>query len=185
MRTASLIHPPEAYPNDGLYARLIHSLNLTAAVFQSPWASWQIHKMAGCACAEDTGNVFPAIVGQLSRYAPRQYGTCVPRCMPRSLTGGFCWSWLREKRSRHSWCMCNTPFYVSGVRPMDVNPNVRRITMTDAMKNCIGQWTNIGVLLDFLTWITGQFLCFRSCINWKGWHYSTLNSFVTLIITVM
>ena len=49
------------------------------------------------------------------------HGTCmthVPWCMPGSLTSGFLWSRWRVKRSRHSRCMCNTQFYVSGKRPM-------------------------------------------------------------------
>ena len=44
-------------------------------------------------------------------------GTCVthvPRCMPGSLTSGFIWSRWRGKRSRHSRCMRNPQFYVSG-----------------------------------------------------------------------
>ena len=49
------------------------------------------------------------------------HGTCVthvPYCMPGSLTRGFHWSRWREKRSRHSQCMTNPQFYVSGKRPM-------------------------------------------------------------------
>ena len=45
------------------------------------------------------------------------HGTCVthvPRCMPWSQTGGFLWSQWRGKRSRHSRCMPNAQFYVSG-----------------------------------------------------------------------
>ena len=47
------------------------------------------------------------------------HGTCVthvPWCMPRSLTGGFHWSRWRGKRSRHSRCVRNPQFYVSGKR---------------------------------------------------------------------
>ena len=36
-----------------------------------PWASYQIHKMAGCACAGNAGNVFPTTVGWGSRHASR------------------------------------------------------------------------------------------------------------------
>ena len=56
----------------------------------SPWASYQIRKIAGCACAGNAGNVFPRrrfqrkpIVGD--------HGTCVmhvPWCMSGSLTCG-------------------------------------------------------------------------------------------------
>ena len=49
------------------------------------------------------------------------HGTCVtqvPWCMPGSLTRGFLWSRWWGKRSRHSRCMRNLHFYVSGKRPM-------------------------------------------------------------------
>ena len=67
----------------------------------SLWASLQIRKIAGCACAGNAGNVFP-----------------VPLCMSGSLTSGFLWSLWRGKRSRHSRHMRNPQFYVSGKRPM-------------------------------------------------------------------
>ena len=35
----------------------------------SPWASCQIRKIVGCACAGDAGNVFPANAGYQSRHA--------------------------------------------------------------------------------------------------------------------
>ena len=44
--------------------------------------------------------------------------THVPWYMTGALTGGFLWSWWRGKRSRHSRCMHNQQFYVSGKRPM-------------------------------------------------------------------
>ena len=49
------------------------------------------------------------------------HGTCVthvPWCMPGSLTSGFLWSLWPRKRFRHSRCMHNLQFYVSGKRPM-------------------------------------------------------------------
>ena len=42
----------------------------------------------------------------------------VPWCMPGSVTNGFFWSRWRGKSSRHSRCMRNPQFYVSGKRPM-------------------------------------------------------------------
>ena len=45
------------------------------------------------------------------------YVTHVPGCMTGSLTRGFHWSRWRGKRSRHSRCMRNPSFYVSGKRP--------------------------------------------------------------------
>ena len=81
----------------------------------SSWASYLIRKIAGCACAGNAGNVFPAPrVGDPEIH----HGTCVthvPWCMPVSLTSGFIWSRWRGKHSRH---MHNLQLYVSGKRPM-------------------------------------------------------------------
>ena len=55
-------------------------------------------------------------------------GTCVthvPWCMLGSLTSSFIWSGWRGKRSRHSRCMRNPQFYVSGKRPMPLRYHVR------------------------------------------------------------
>ena len=56
---------------------------------------------------------------------PRHCGLVIPTCisprvsgMPGSLTNGFIRSRWRGKRSRHSRCMRNPQFYVSGKRPM-------------------------------------------------------------------
>ena len=38
---------------------------------QAPWASWKIRIIAGCACAVNAGNVFPAISCYQSRHASR------------------------------------------------------------------------------------------------------------------
>ena len=84
----------------------------------SAWASYQIRKIAGCACAGNPGKVFPP---------PRvsdpdmHHGTCmthVPWCMPGSLTSGFLWSRCRGIRSLHSRRMRNRQFCVSGKRPI-------------------------------------------------------------------
>ena len=48
-------------------------------------------------------------------------GTClrhVPRCIPLSLTSCFLWRRRQGKCSRHSQCMRNPQFSVSGKRPM-------------------------------------------------------------------
>ena len=44
--------------------------------------------------------------------------TYVPWCMPGLLTSGFLWSRWRWKPARHSRCMRNTQFYLSGKRPI-------------------------------------------------------------------
>ena len=59
-----------------------------------PWASYQIRKIAGCACAGNTGNVFPRRRFQrkpLVSDPGMHHGTCVthvPWCMSGSLTCG-------------------------------------------------------------------------------------------------
>ena len=58
-----------------------------------PWASYQIHKITGCACTGDAGNVFPSPASrkQLVSDPGMHHGTCVthvPWCMSRSLTRG-------------------------------------------------------------------------------------------------
>ena len=74
--------------------------NTRQTMYFLPWASCQIRKNAGCACAGNAGNVWPP---------PRVsdpdmlHGACethVPGCMPGSLTSGFLWSRWLEKRSR-------------------------------------------------------------------------------------
>ena len=58
----------------------------------SPWASYQIRKIAGCACAGNAGNVFPRRRFQRKPIVSdpgMHHGTCVthvPWCMSGSLT---------------------------------------------------------------------------------------------------
>ena len=60
----------------------------------NPWASYQIRKIAGCACAGNAGNVFPRRRFQrkpLVSDPDMHHGTCVthvPWCMSGSLTCG-------------------------------------------------------------------------------------------------
>ena len=82
------------------------------------WAPCQMRKIAGCACAGNAGNVFPA---PQIRDPDMHHGTCVthvPWCMLESLNCVFLWSWWRGKRSRHSRRMRNPQFYVSDKRPL-------------------------------------------------------------------
>ena len=59
-----------------------------------PWASYQISKLAGCACARNAGNVFPHHQLQKKPIVSDpglHHGTCVthvPWCMSVSLTRG-------------------------------------------------------------------------------------------------
>ena len=75
---------------------LIHAL-ISMAVYLIPsssWASYQIRKIAGCACAGNAGNVFPRRRFQrklLVSDPGMHHGTCVthvPWCMSGSLTCG-------------------------------------------------------------------------------------------------
>ena len=69
-------------------------LNIMVAVWSLPWASYQIRKIAGCACAGNAGNVFPRRRFQrkpLVSDPGMHHGTCVthvPWCMSGSLTCG-------------------------------------------------------------------------------------------------
>ena len=88
------------------------------------WPSCQIRKIAGCACAGIAWNVSPP-----PRFSDpdRHHGTCVthvPLCIPGSLTSGFFWSRWRGKRSRHSRCMRNPRFCVSGKRPIELKQSI-------------------------------------------------------------
>ena len=56
--------------------------------------------------------------------------TCVPWCMPGSLTNGFLWSRWRGKRSRPSRRMRNPQYYVSGKRPMSLSMSLCVIVVT-------------------------------------------------------
>ena len=82
------------------------------------WASYQIRKIAGCACAENAGNVFPPL--RVSDPDIHR-GTCVthvPWCMSGSLTSGVLFKSVVGKTPRHSRGMHNLQVYVSGKRPM-------------------------------------------------------------------
>ena len=82
------------------------------------WTSYQIHNIAGGACAGNAGNVSPPPTSReadswRSRHASRHVRHAravmhIEIASPRS----------RGKRSRHSRCMRNTQFYISGKRPM-------------------------------------------------------------------
>ena len=87
------------------------------------WATCQIRKTVGCACATHS----------FHRHPDMHHGTCVthvPWCMPGSLTIGFLWSRWRGKRSRHSRRMRNPQFYVSGQRPIQSSSRIS-ILLTD------------------------------------------------------
>ena len=88
------------------------------------WASFQICKIAGCACAGNAGKVFPANGGlAIPTYiTARVWRTHRDACRD---TNVFLWSRWRGKRSRHSRRMRNPKFYVSGKRPMARLPGIK------------------------------------------------------------
>ena len=90
------------------------------------------------------------------------HGTCVTWCMPWSLTSGFLWSRWREKRSRHSRCMRNQWFYVSGKRP---------ITWTNVDQDLwylkCHKWASKNILILLMV---GWLLCFQPIIS-LVWHF--------------
>ena len=87
-------------------------------LFDMVWASYQIRKIGGCACAGNAGNVFSRHRFQrkpLVSDPGMHQGMCVthvPWCMPGSLTSGG-----QGKRSRHSRRMRNPQFYITRVAP--------------------------------------------------------------------
>ena len=71
---------------------------------RTPWASYQIPKIAGCACAGNAGNVFPRRRFQrkpLVNDPDMHHGTCVTHVMHVGIAH-LRW---RGKHSRHSRCM--------------------------------------------------------------------------------
>ena len=82
------------------------------------WASCQIRKITGCACAgmPETFSPPPRVSDPDMHHD--KCVTNVPWCMPGSLTNVFLWSRCWGKRSGHSRCMRNPQIYVSGKRPM-------------------------------------------------------------------
>ena len=94
------------------------------------------------------------------------HGTCVthvPWCMSGSLTSGFLWSRWRGKRSRHSRCMRNPQFYVSGKRPiattkhMIISRIISCLIYHDLMLSTPSDWTQIhpNVKMD----MDGRMIC--------------------------
>ena len=70
------------------------NMNSYFRIIACSWASWQIRKIAGCACAGNAGNVFPRRQLQMKPLVSdpsMHHGTCVthvPWCMSGSLFRG-------------------------------------------------------------------------------------------------
>ena len=97
------------------------------------WASYQIRKIAGCACAGNAGNVFPCRRFQIKPLVSdpgMHHGTCVthvPWCMSGSLTCGdrenvpgipgacapaILRIWQEAHYKREPFCICYIPWNV-------------------------------------------------------------------------
>ena len=72
------------------------------------WASWQIRTIAGCACVGNARNFFPATDWKLLVSDPNKHHDACVKHVP--------WFILAGKTFRHSRCMRNPQFYVSGRR---------------------------------------------------------------------
>ena len=96
----------------------------------------------GCTCARNAGNVFPAtdFIGNRwlsgSRHASRHV-----RHARVLMHVGIANPWWRGKHSRHSWCMRNPQFYVSGKRPMGHMLWVKSLIF--ALPQSLLYWTHI------------------------------------------
>ena len=76
------------------------------------WASYQIRKIAGCACTGNAGNVFPATNFNRNRLL------MIPACITARAVMHVGIANPRW-RGKHSRRMRNPNFYVSGKRPID------------------------------------------------------------------
>ena len=91
----------------------------------SPWTSYQIRKIARCACSGNAGNVFSR--HWLQRESPvsdRQHASRHVRHARAVMHVRIANPRWRGKRSRHSRRMRNPQFYVSGTRPMLISRQV-------------------------------------------------------------
>ena len=99
------------------------------------WASYQMRKIAGCACAGNAGNVSPP---QTSKETASWWSRDASRHVRHAravMHVGIANPWWREKRSRHSRRMRNLQFKVSGKRPMD-----RIKVVCFALAECVLPW---------------------------------------------
>ena len=93
-----------------------HASEANDGMVVTSWASYQIRRIEGCACARNAGNVSAA---PLVSDPDMHHGTCVthvPWCMSGSLTSGFLWSrWRENVPGIPSACAtCNFTYLVRG-----------------------------------------------------------------------
>ena len=87
----------------------------------SPWASCQIWKIAGCACAGNAGNVFPPPTSKETTTKRSRHASRHVRHARAVMHVGIAKPRWRGKRSWHSRCIRNPQFYVSGKRPIAID----------------------------------------------------------------
>ena len=134
------------------------------------WASYQIRKIAVCACAGNAGNVFPA-TGELA--IPACTTAREARAVMHVEIANPRW---QGKRYRHSRCMGNPQFCVSGKRPM---------TELFHMLSCLFLWNKKFTILTILSVISTLTLsasdgllylsaeshqCIGSMSRYLSWH---------------
>ena len=83
-----------------------------------PLASYQICKIAGCACAGNAGNVYPAPTSKETASWRSRHASQHVRRARAVMHVGIAKSRWRGKRFRHSLRMRSLQFYVSGKRPI-------------------------------------------------------------------
>ena len=112
---ASMLSRPLCFKMMACSDKIMHAL---APIPVMPWASYQIRKIAGCACARNAGNVFPRRRFQrkpLVSDPGMHHGTCVthvPWCKSGSLTCGD------GENVPGITGACATQICVSGKRPI-------------------------------------------------------------------
>ena len=82
------------------------------------WASYPIRKIAGCACAGNAGNIFPATDFKGNRLLASRHASRHARHARAVMHVGIANPRWWGKRSRQSRRMRNPQFYVSGKRPI-------------------------------------------------------------------
>ena len=120
------------------------------------WTSYQIRNIAGCACARNAGNGFPAtdFVGTTSQRTRHALWHVRDACAMMHV--GIANPRWRGKRFQHSRLMHNPPFYISSKRPIE---NTTLGSDSQVFGFCIplglSYWQRLGQpALKFLGWVS-------------------------------
>ena len=164
------IHPPleQGWTFDYLYLGPCSSSGVIPEgvhwLFYTTWASYQIRKIAGCACAGNAGNISPRRRFQREALVSNpgmHHGTCVthvPWCMSGSLTrsdgenvpgipSACATAILRIWQEVHGWHGWGGPYHLDHHLPKAATPLKPTIWRTD-QEPCI-RWSRLACrLLD-------------------------------------